>query len=61
MSKIFINPEGHQHSISGLKVMVILLKGWILPIGGVASGLKLMTINYIYIISLIFKVSEIFH
>ena len=36
--KNFLNPKGHQHPISGLKVMAILLKGWILPIGGVASG-----------------------
>ena len=32
--KYFLNPEGHQNPISGPKVMVILLKGWILPIGG---------------------------
>ena len=36
--KTFLNPEGHQNPISGSKVTVILLKGWILPIGGVASG-----------------------
>ena len=36
MIKIFLNPEGHQNAISGSKVRVILLKGWILPIGGVA-------------------------
>ena len=38
MFKNFLNPEGHQNPISGSKVMVILLKEWILPIGGVASG-----------------------
>ena len=33
MIKTFINPEGYQNRISGLKVTAILLKGWILPIG----------------------------
>ena len=33
-----INPEGHQNPFSGSKVKAILLKGWIWPIGGVASG-----------------------
>ena len=42
--KNFLNPEGHQNPISGSKVMVILLKGWILTIGGVASGKN--TISY---------------
>ena len=36
--KNFLNPERHQNPISGLKVTAILLKGWIWPIGGVASG-----------------------
>ena len=31
--KTFLNPEGYQNRISGLKVTAILLKGWILPIG----------------------------
>ena len=35
---IVINREGHQNPISFLKVTVILLKGCILPIGGVAPG-----------------------
>ena len=34
----FLNSEGHQNTISGLKVTAILLKGWILPIGGASSG-----------------------
>ena len=34
--KNFLNPEGHQNRIIGSKVTVILLKGLILPIGGVA-------------------------
>ena len=38
MIKNFLYPEGHQHCITGSKVTAILLKGWILPIGGVASG-----------------------
>ena len=36
--KSFLNPKGHQNGMSGLKVTVILLKGLILPIGGVALG-----------------------
>ena len=38
MLKSFLNPEGHGHHISGSKVTVILLKGLILPNGGVALG-----------------------
>ena len=38
MIKNFLNPEGHQNPIIGSKVTAILLKGCILPIGGVASG-----------------------
>ena len=36
--KNFLNPEGHANLISGLKVTAILLKGWIVPIGGPSSG-----------------------
>ena len=36
--KNFLNSEGHQNPISGSKVTAILLKGWILPIGGASSG-----------------------
>ena len=36
--KNFLNPEGHQNPISGSKVTNILLKGWILPIGGTSAG-----------------------
>ena len=35
--KTFLNPEGHQNAISGSKVRAILLKGWILPIGGASA------------------------
>ena len=38
MIKNFPNPEGHQNPIGGSKDMAILLKGWILPIGGASSG-----------------------
>ena len=38
MIKTFLNPEGHQNPISGSKVTAILVKGWILPIGGASSG-----------------------
>ena len=34
----FLNTEGHQNPISGSKVTAILLKGWILPIGGASAG-----------------------
>ena len=36
--KIFLHPKGHQNPISGSEVTVILLKGWILSIGGVSAG-----------------------
>ena len=35
--KTFLSPEGHQNRISGSKVTAILLKGWILPIGGASA------------------------
>ena len=35
----FLNAEGHQNPISGSEVTAILLKGWILPIGGASAGL----------------------
>ena len=38
MIKKFLIPEGHQNPVSGSKDTAILLKGWIWPIGGVASG-----------------------
>ena len=38
MIKNFLNPEGHQNPFCGSKVMAILLKGWIWPIGGVSAG-----------------------
>ena len=38
MIKNFLNPKGHPHPISGSKVKTILLKGWILPIGGASSA-----------------------
>ena len=37
MIKNFLNPEGHQNQINGSKVTAILLKGWILPIGGAST------------------------
>ena len=37
IAKEILNLEGHSNCITGSKVMVILLNGWILPIGGVAS------------------------
>ena len=37
MIKNFLNPEGHQNPISGSKVTAILLKVWILPIGGASA------------------------
>ena len=38
MIKNFLNPAGHQNPFSGSKVMAILLKGWIWPIGGASVG-----------------------
>ena len=35
--KTSLNPGGLQNCISGSKVTSILLKGWILPIGGASS------------------------
>ena len=35
--KNFLNPKGHQNPISGSNVTAILLKGWILPIGGASA------------------------
>ena len=35
--KTFLIPEWHQNCICGSKVTAILLKGWILPIGGASS------------------------
>ena len=37
MTKNFLNPERHQNPISGSIVTAILLKGWILPIGGASA------------------------
>ena len=34
MLKNFLNPKGHQNPTNGSKVTAILLKGWLLPIGG---------------------------
>ena len=36
--KTFLNPEGHKNTISGSKNSVILLKEWIMRIGGVELG-----------------------
>ena len=36
--KEILNTEGHPNRITGSKVTAILLKGWILPIGGALSG-----------------------
>ena len=35
--KNFLNPEGHQNHINGSKVIAIILKGRILPIGGASA------------------------
>ena len=54
--KTFLNPEGHHNSIFGSKVMVILLKGRILPIGGadpsrgIGKGLRSMGLPRLVII-----------
>ena len=33
----FLNPDGHQNRITGSKVTAILLKRWMLPIGGASA------------------------
>ena len=38
MVKNFLNPEVNQNPISGSKVTSLLLKGWILLIGGASAG-----------------------
>ena len=38
MIKNFLNLKGHQNHINGSKVTATLVKGYMLPIGGVASG-----------------------
>ena len=41
--KTFLNPKDHPNPINGSKVTAILLKGWILPVGGASAvkGLRL--------------------
>ena len=36
--KSFLNPNGHQNPINGSKVMAILLKGQIWPVGEASAG-----------------------
>ena len=36
--KEILNLEGHLNRITGSRVTAILLNGWVLPVGGVASG-----------------------
>ena len=54
----FLNPKGHQNPISGSKVTAILMKGGILPIGGVASGrvwacsLRSRLVSYLFYLAL---------
>ena len=47
--KNFLNPERHQHCITGSKVRAILGKGQILPVGGVASGGVCACISFGYL------------
>ena len=35
--KNFLNPKDHQNPITGSKVLAILLKGWISPLGGASA------------------------
>ena len=41
----FLNPKGQQNPISGSKVTVILLKGWILPIGEVYHEWHILSVR----------------
>ena len=47
--KNFLNSEGHQNPINGSKVTAVLLKGWILPIGGALAveGLRSMWLSHL--------------
>ena len=63
MIKNFLNPEGHQNPISGSKVTAIILKGWILPIGGASAGegLRLQVDGSLfYVVSTVTCLSSIF-
>ena len=41
----FLNPEGHHNPISGSKCTAILLKGWILLIGGASAAAAGLLLN----------------
>ena len=45
-----LNFKGHHSYIIGSKVTVILLNGWVLPVGGVASGKSAPALLVDYII-----------
>ena len=45
------NLKGHPNCITGLKVMAILLNGWILLIGGVVSGLVFNQLRFFFFFS----------
>ena len=51
--KTFLNLKGHQNPINGSKVTAILLKGWILPVGGSSAveGLRSMGLHRLVIIN----------
>ena len=53
MIKNFLNPEGHHNPISGSKVTAILLKGWILPIGGALAVEGLQSMGLPRLVSLV--------
>ena len=62
MIKSFLNSEGHQNPINGSKVMAILLKGWIWPIGEASAGqgLRLQPAQQAYLFSLCFYSKKIY-
>ena len=49
--KEILNLEGHSNRITGSKVAVILLNGWILPIVGVSAvkGLRLQPVQQAFL------------
>ena len=57
--KNFLNPEGHQNPINGSKVTVILLKGWILPIGGASAVEGLRSMGLPHLVSVEFSLYEV--
>ena len=57
----FLNPEGHQNLTNVSKVTGILLKGWILPVGGASAVKSLQSMPSFTVHSTIFSNFVVFH